>query len=88
QTMAEWLELLPLPAVEKEPESPPSKKEPLKLQDIINLLLAVLAIVVAVLVGLYPQEIREQIQKFFPSPSPTPKSIEEAKGLDRNNSNV
>ncbi|NEP42213.1 MAG: serine/threonine protein kinase [Okeania sp. SIO2H7] len=89
QTMAEWLALLPLPVVEKEPESPPPKKEPLKLQDIISLFLTLLGILATLLVGLYSQETREKIEKFFPSPSPspTPKSIEGAKLIDRNTSN-
>jgi serine/threonine protein kinase len=73
QTMAEWLALLPLPAVEPEPEPPNSEREDLKLSKqqiligIVSLFLAILTL----LATLYGSEMKEEIEKFFPSATPT-----------------
>jgi len=82
QTIKEWLELLPLPGEEKPPETPNSEEEALKLSK-QQTFLAIVAIVVTALIGLltilitlFPQETRQMIENFFPSPSssPTPQS--------------
>jgi serine/threonine protein kinase len=84
QTIKEWLDLLPLPTVENESESSESEADRIaKWQAVIasktfwaTVALGVLSLVITVLVGLFPGELKETIKKPFTPSSPAPAPVE------------